>query len=170
MLKLDNNKFTVVSRNPSRRKADVHLRLTSMIDMFTILLVFLLKSYSAEGQIVTISKDLRLPNSTAEKPPVASPIIIITQDWMLLDDEKIIPIAQLVQQKSLTIDGLGQRLAQKRQLAENLGAMDASLGFKGNITIQGDKEIPFKILKKIMYTCGQEGYNNILLAVNQQDS
>jgi len=40
---------------------------------------------------------------------------------------------------------------------------------KGDITIQGDKEIPFRILKKIMYTCGQVGYNNIHLAVNKVD-
>jgi len=57
MLNLDSSKFNVVSRRP--RNVNLQLRLTSMIDMFTILLVFLLKSYSAEGQIVTIAKDLR---------------------------------------------------------------------------------------------------------------
>lgn len=169
MLNLDQNKFNLVPRDPNRRKVDVKLRLTSMIDMFTILLVFLLKSFSAEGQIVTISKDLRLPESTAKKPPVSSPIIITTQQWLLLDDERIAGISDIVRGQNLEIPRLRARLAEKRQLAENLGAMDASLGFRGNVTIQGDKEIPFKILKKIMYTCGQEGYNNILLAVNKQD-
>ncbi|MDQ7052348.1 MAG: hypothetical protein Q9P14_05455 [candidate division KSB1 bacterium] len=71
-----------------------------MIDMFTILLVFLLKSYSAEGQIITLSKDLRLPDSTAEKPPISSPIIMATQEWLLLDDEQIVPIDEIVNGKS----------------------------------------------------------------------
>ena len=168
MLNLDANKFTVVSRR-RRGQGDFRLRLTSMIDMFTILLVFLLKSYSAEGQIVTLSKDLRLPDSTAEKPPISTPIIIVTQEWLLLDDEQLVQIAEVARSKALEILPLKKRLQEKRALAERLGRMDAALGFKGNITIQGDREIPFRILKKIMYTCGRVGYNNILLAVNKQE-
>ena len=169
MLNLGSNKFSLVARVSRRNHGDLRLRLTSMIDMFTILLVFLLKSYSAEGQIITLSKDLRLPDSTAEKPPISTPIIMATQEWLLLDDEQIVPIDEIVNGKSLTIRPLQAKLAEKKAIAERLGQMDPSLGFKGNITIQGDKEIPFKILKKIMFTCGQVGYNNILLAVNKQE-
>ncbi|MDQ7065319.1 MAG: biopolymer transporter ExbD [candidate division KSB1 bacterium] len=169
MLNLGSNKFSLVARVSRRNHGDLRLRLTSMIDMFTILLVFLLKSYSAEGQIITLSKDLRLPDSTAEKPPISSPIIMATQEWLLLDDEQIVPIDEIVNGKSLTIRPLQAKLAEKKAIAERLGQMDPLLGFKGNITIQGDKEIPFKILKKIMFTCGQVGYNNILLAVNKQE-
>ncbi len=169
MLNLGSNKFSLVARVSRRNHGDLRLRLTSMIDMFTILLVFLLKSYSAEGQIITLSKDLRLPDSTAEKPPISSPIIMATQDWLLLDDEQIVPIDEVVNSKSLTIRPLQAKLAEKKAIAERLGQMDPSLGFKGNITIQGDREIPFKILKKIMFTCGQVGYNHILLAVNKQE-
>ena len=169
MLNLEPNKFTVASRNPRRGGSDFRLRLTSMIDMFTILLVFLLKSYSAEGQIVTLSKDLRLPDSTAEKPPISTPVIMVTQDWLLLDDEQLVRVTNIVKDKTLDIVPLRAKLTDKRTIAEKLGAMDASLGFKGNITIQGDREIPFRILKKIMFTCGQVGYNNILLAVNKQE-
>jgi biopolymer transport protein ExbD len=43
------------------------------------------------------------------------------------------------------------------------------MGFKGNVTIQGDREIPFGVLKKIMFTCGRVGFNNMLLAVNQEE-
>ncbi len=169
MLNLGSNKFSLVARVSRRNHGDLRLRLTSMIDMFTILLVFLLKSYSAEGQIITLSKDLRLPDSTAEKPPISTPIIMATQEWLLLDDEQIVTIDEIVNGKSLTIRPLQAKLAEKKAIAERLGQMDPSLGFKGNITIQGDKEIPFKILKKIMFTCGQVGYNNILLAVNKQE-
>ncbi|RMD95420.1 MAG: biopolymer transporter ExbD [Calditrichaeota bacterium] len=169
MLNLEANKFNVVSRNPRRGGSDFRLRLTPMIDMFTILLVFLLKSYSAEGQIVTISKDLRLPDSSAKKPPISTPIVIVTQEWILLDDEQLVRVVDISRDKGLEILPLKRKLAEKRTIAEKLGAMDPTLGFKGNVTIQGDREIPFQILKKIMFTCGQEGYNNILLAVNKQE-
>ncbi len=169
MLNLGTNKFSLVARVSRRNHSDFRLRLTSMIDMFTILLVFLLKSYSAEGQIVTLSKDLRLPDSTADKPPISSPIIMVTQEWLLLDGDQLVPLREVARGKTLAIPALQTKLQEKKTIAERLGQMDPTLGFKGNITIQGDREIPFKILKKIMFTCGQVGYNNILLAVNKQE-
>ena len=62
--------------NKRTKRGVFTLKLTSMIDMFTILLVFLLKSYSAEGQIVTLSKDLVLPESTSEMEPSSSVLIV----------------------------------------------------------------------------------------------
>ena len=145
------------------------MRLTSMIDMFTILLVFLLKSYSAEGQIITLTKDLRLPDSTAEQPPISTPIVKVTQQLILLDDEPVADLEETYRENNLEIPRLRRILSEKRIIAERLGERDPNLGFKGNITIQGDKAIEFRILKKIMYTCGQEGYNNIYLAVTRQE-
>ncbi|MCA9743535.1 MAG: biopolymer transporter ExbD [Deferribacteres bacterium] len=169
MLNLNTNKFALGSRRSKNRNNQVNLRLTSMIDMFTILLVFLLKSYSAEGQIITVTKDLRLPDSTAETPPISTPIVKVTQQTILLDDEPVADLRQTYQSKDLEIAGLSQLLADRKILAERLGNRDASLGFKGNVTIQGDREIEFRILKKIMFTCGKVGYNNIYLAVTKQE-
>ncbi|HHL71046.1 MAG TPA: biopolymer transporter ExbD [Bacteroidetes bacterium] len=169
MLNLGGDKFVLGSRR-TRRSADMRLRLTSMIDMFTILLVFLLKSYSAEGQIITVTDDLRLPDSTAEKPPASSPVVIVTDRMILLDGEAVASIAEVERlQKTLTIRNLRNGLAEKKEISEALGRENEALGFKGIVTIQGDREIPFRILKKIMVTCGQAGYSNILLAVNQKE-
>lgn len=166
---LNTNRFIVGSRRARTRNQPVQLRLTSMIDMFTILLVFLLKSYSAEGQIITITKDLRLPDSTAEQPPISSPIIKVTQNLIILDDEAVAELEPTYRENNLEIPALRRSLAEKRILAERLGERDPNLSFKGNVTIQGDRGIEFRILKKIMFTCGQEGYNNIYLAVTKQE-
>jgi biopolymer transport protein ExbD len=169
MLDLSTNKFVLGSRRVRNRNQLVSLRLTSMIDMFTILLVFLLKSYSAEGQIITLSEDLRLPDSTAELPPISTPIVKVTQQTILLDDVPVADIERTYKDNNLEIAGLGRLLSEKKIISERLGAKDANLGFKGNVTIQGDKEIEFRILKKIMFTCGKAGYNNIYLAVTKQE-
>ncbi len=168
MLNLGGDKFVLGSRR-SRRSGDMRLRLTSMIDMFTILLVFLLKSYSAEGQIITVTDDLRLPDSTAEKPPASSPVVIVTDRLILLDEEAVATIEEVERQKNLIIRNLKNGLSEKKEISEALGRENEALGFKGIVTIQGDREIPFRILKKIMVTCGQAGYSNILLAVNQKE-
>ena len=82
-----------------KKKATFSLKLTSLIDMMTILLVFLLKSYSAEGQIMNVSRDLRLPESTAEKIPKVASVVALTRDWVMLDGKPILEISQVVKDK-----------------------------------------------------------------------
>ncbi len=160
--------FVVRPRKP-KYSGSFTLRLTSMIDMFTILLVFLLQSFSAEGEIMSVSKDLHLPESSAQKPPRATPILVVTNEWLILDGRPVEKIAALKGRDDIVIHKLKRQLEEARAFSENLGALGANMGFKGEITIQGDRAIPFGILKKIMYTCGQVGYNNMLLAVNQEE-
>ncbi len=164
----NNPTFTVLPRKRKSYTAFT-LRLTSMIDMFTILLVFLLQSFSAEGELMTVSKDLKLPESTAQKPPRATPILVVTNEWLILDGKPVEKLAAIRGVDRIIIPKLQRRLQEARAFSEKLGALDSKIGFKGEITIQGDREIPFEILKKIMYTCGQVGYNNMLLAVHQEE-
>ncbi|HDL78199.1 MAG TPA: hypothetical protein ENH09_01345, partial [Bacteroidetes bacterium] len=60
-------------------------------------------------------------------------------------------------------------LKAKRLISERLSTLDAKMKFRGEITIQGDKDIPFQLLKKVMYTCGQVGYNAMQLAVLKKE-
>lgn len=165
----EEDKLFIVKPRRSKSISSFTLKLTPMIDMFTILLVFLLKSFSMEGEIMSVAKDLRLPESTAQTPPKASPILVITNEWIILDGKPVEKVATALAQNRNIITNLGQQLHNIRQFSERLGQYDTKMGFKGDITIQGDKEIPFELLKKIMFTCGQQGFNNMLLAVNQED-
>ncbi|MCA9732254.1 MAG: biopolymer transporter ExbD [Deferribacteres bacterium] len=164
MLNLSGNKFTLGARHRGRSKGSPSLRLTSMIDMFTILLVFLLKNFSAD-QIMTIREDLILPNSTAQKQPAQTPVIVVTDDLILLEDKPVARTDLVANSTSNDIPNLRAGLLEKKQIADALGRQNAAFSFKGQVTIQGDKEIPFRILKKIMVTCGVVGYSDILLAV-----
>ena len=150
---------------PRRRRHSFTLRLTSMIDVFTILLIFLLKNYSTEGQIMTTSKDIILPVSSATKAPTVSSIVMINSDWILVDGRPLESINKIINDNSLLLNNLYEDLKAKRILAESAAKLDERMVFRGEITIQGDENIPFQILKRVMYTCGQVGYNNILLAV-----
>ena len=168
MLNLGGSKFQLGARHRNRQKGSPSLRLTSMIDMFTILLVFLLKNFSA-GQIMTISDDLVLPASTAEKTPMQTPVIVVTDNFIVLDDENVASTAQVAQNENLEIPNLKAGLLEKKSISDALERQSAAFAFKGQITIQGDKEIPFRILKKIMVTCATVGYSDILLAVYKSE-
>ncbi len=159
---LHHHSFT---RKPRRRNYTFTLRLTSMIDIFTILLIFLLKNYSTEGQIMTTPKEINLPVSTATKVPSGSSIILISSEWIMVDGRPLESMNKITSDKKLLLNNLYEDLKAKRILAESVAKLDDRMAFRGEITVQGDENIPFLILKRVMYTCGQVGYNNILLAV-----
>ncbi|NOZ62683.1 MAG: hypothetical protein GXO74_13510 [Calditrichaeota bacterium] len=161
--------FHVVSSRRKKRQTSFALKLTSMIDMFTILLVFLLKSYSAEGQIMSVAPDLKLPNSTAQKTPETTSIIVVTNEMILLDGRSIAKVADVMRSNQLLIPALLNDLKMKRHISEKIGEIHTDIGFTGKISIQADKELPYLIIKKIMYTCGRIGFNDIMLAVNKPE-
>jgi biopolymer transport protein ExbD len=140
-----------------------------MIDMFTILLVFLLKSYSAEGQIMSVAPDLRLPESIAQKAPQTTSIIAITNDFILLDGKQVTTVSQVISNNKLLIPELLTELKKLRLLSEKVGEIHSNMGFTGTISLQGDRELPYLVIKKIMFTCGQIGYNDMLLTVIKPD-
>lgn len=134
--------------------------------MFTLILVFLLKSFSAEGEIMMLTDDLKLPESTSTKKPVVASIIAINHEFILLDGEQVIETAKVLRlAPEANLKELRQALATRRALAEGLGQVDEKMDFSGKINIQADKNVPYIIIKKVMMTCGKVGYNDMMLAV-----
>ena len=141
-----------------------------MIDMFTILLVFLLKSYSAEGEIMSVSPDLKLPESSAQKSPQTASIISVTSDLIMLDGHEVAKVSNIMRSNQNLIPRLLSELKTKKELSEKVKALSSSdINFNGKISIQGDRELPYIVIKKIMFTCGKIGYNDIMLAVTMPD-
>ena len=138
--------------------------------MFTILLVFLLKSYSAEGQIMTITQDLRLPESTSQQAPTTMSVIAITQEWILVDGRPVQRLDAVLSGEELVISSLQDELLRLREMSEGIGELSSNMrGFRGSIAIQGDRNVTFDLLKRIMLTCGRVGYNNMHLAVLEKE-
>lgn len=164
------NTFKLTQGSTRTKRGTFTLRLTSMIDMFTILLVFLLKSYSADGQIMTVAQDLRLPESTSQKQPAVMSVIALTTEWLLVDGRPIERLDVILNDDKMLIAPLAEELQRLRSLSEGMGELSSQMqGFQGNIAIQGDKDITFDLLKRIMLTCGRVGYNNMNLAVLEKE-
>ena len=114
---------------------------------------------------MSTSNDIILPVSTATKVPSASSIILISSEWIMVDGRPLESINKITNDKTLLLNNLYEDLKAKRILTESVANLDDRMAFRGEITVLGDENIPFLILKRVMYTCGQVGYNNILLAV-----
>jgi len=156
----------------ARSEGDVKLNITSMMDMFTIILVFLIKNYSTEGTIVAPADDLTLPKSTVEMRAKESLSLMVAQGSIAVEDRRVVDseaYAELVRQKEFkVIEPLRVVL---RKYADEARSLQERTGkpFSGSISIQGDTAIPYSVLTRIMYTCGQAGYPNMNLLVYRPD-
>lgn len=147
------------------------LQLTSMIDVFTILLVFLLKSYSTEGHLVTLAEAIRLPVSSAEQA-LHPAVRVAFNDRSLFVDESLVVedvTPYLAEPGNLLIEPLYEALTARAERAKEIAAVNPSFVFTGEVILQGDRTIPFRLLKKVIYTAGQAEYVNQSLAVLQKE-
>jgi len=144
------------------------VNLISMMDILTVLLLFLLKSYVA-GDVMVPAPGVHLPGSTADAPPPSSVVVAIARGEIMVGGEHAASMQEALQGEGLEIGPLSARLqaiqAQQDEIARLRGSKPDSVR---TVTIQGDRNIEFKVLQKVMYTLGQNGYENISLAVLQK--
>lgn len=143
----------------SRSRAP-ELSLVSLMDIFTILVFFLLVN-AGEVEVLPSPRGLVLPDSTAEQRTEATPVIMVTSTGIFLQGEKVADRAAVEQDAEQAIPALQAALAalQKSQSTPESRA----------VTIMGDKTIPYRLLRKVMLSCNQAEYDEIALAVIRRE-
>lgn len=160
----------IFSRRLRRRDRTVppKLNLTPMVDVFVVLLIFLLKSYSAEGNIQISDTHLELPTSTSTLHPEVTLTLTMTQEALYVEDKKVQDAKTVIENEDPLIQALARELEFQVRRAKFLGGLSQEDEFIGRVTILGDRKLPFSALEKVMYTCSTQGFPNIALAVSQQ--
>jgi len=156
---------------PSRRKKHLsldkdELNLNSMMDMMTIILLFLLKTYSTTGQILTPSEDLKLPFSASNEQPKKELSVSVTRHAILVGADILMELKDLPQDENL-IRPLFARLS---QLAKEAQEDEVRYGkpFNHEVIVQADENTSFQVLVKVLYTCGQSEFNKLRLLTYQE--
>lgn len=151
-----------------RSQASGSVNLISMMDILTVLLLFLLKSY-VSGEVMVPPPGVRLPNSTADQSPQSSLVVAIDDNQILIGGDRVTSIPEVVSNPNMEIAPLAAQLQIARQQQDELAKRRGEGEIKTRAaTIQGDKEIEFRVLQKVMYTLNQNGYESIALAVLQK--
>lgn len=138
------------------------LNMVSLMDIFTILVFFLLVN-ATSAEILPSPKDVTLPSSSAEKLPKKNLVIAVNKETISLQGVAIASVKQTMKSKKQTIKPLFNAL--KKISIKTKGLVD-----KKGVTIMGDKDIPYALLKKIMLTCSGAKFTNLSFAVNQKQS
>jgi biopolymer transport protein ExbD len=155
-----------MERHHKRRKGGGAINLVSMMDIFTILVFFLLVS-SGEVEELPSTKDVRLPDSIAEERARESVVVLVTDDAVLVQGEPVANVADIMSSDAIVIPELKEALESQTARVLETTTHDDIAGRE--VTIMGDREIPYKLLKKIMATCTAADYGQLSLAVLQKD-
>lgn len=148
------------------------LLITPLVDMFVIIVLFLIANFSATGDVLMMSKDIVLPEAANVQDVQLVPVVMISMSEVSVSGTVIGRSDDLSREEYLNIPALEEKLRDMRKQYEDLHAYakDSEGGFKGDINIQAHKEVQFKIIKRVMFSCASAGYNNINFATMQLGS
>ena len=147
----------------ARHGSGLDMNLVSLIDVFTILIFFLLSNSGVE---TLPAASVHLPESSAKKDPKETVVVVVNGSEITVDGRKVADVASLASATDDLIPGLKSELdiLSARPIAQSENASQAH-----SVTIMGDKDIPYQLLRKVMYTAAVADYTNVSFAVNRRE-
>jgi biopolymer transport protein ExbD len=147
----------------ARNHSGLDMNLVSLIDIFTILIFFLMSSTGVE--VLSTSSAIKLPESTVEKAPRETIIVTVSGSDILVGGRKVANVVDAMGTEGDLIAALKAELdlqAGRQVLRKENEAQSKA------VTIMGDKDIPYKLLRKVMYTAARANFSNVSFAVTQK--
>jgi biopolymer transport protein ExbD len=141
------------------------LNLTSLMDVFTILVFFLLVN-SASTEVLSSPKQIALPASAIEQKPRETVVIFLSPTEVTVQGELVALVEDIMATDTQNIETIGAKLAEVNRSV--IGLSTQAVADSREVTILADKSVPFSVVKKVMSTCTSQGFERISLAVIQK--
>ena len=154
-----------IKRMGRNRLKITKMNLTSLMDVFTILVFFLLVN-SGSVEVVEAPKDVKLPESRMESKPRETVVISISPEEVLVQGKLVAYVEDILGNKENAVDPINARLAELKESV--IGINTKTVAASQEVTILADRSVPFTVVKTVMSTCTAEGYENVSLAVIQK--
>lgn len=151
-----------IKRMSRNRIKITKMNLTSLMDVFTILVFFLLVN-SGSVELVEAPKDVRLPESFEESKPRETVVIAVSPETVMVQGHVVANVADILDDKEASLEPLAVRLANLKESV--IGSATMTVAESQEVTILADKSVPFIVVRKVMSACTGEGYENVSLAV-----
>jgi len=152
-----------MQHNHMRFLKPAKLNLVSLMDIFTILVFFLLVN-SGDSELLKVSKHIRLPDSVAEMRPESTVTVTVTESDIIVDGRPVATMDEVLGSNGM-IPGLAKELDYLASKRTELSEEEKTNGMA--LTILGDHTIPYEILKRVMVTCARSNYRNLSMAVSR---
>jgi biopolymer transport protein ExbD len=149
------------------KATNAEINVVSMVDMMTMLVIFLLQQFSATGEVLFMQKDIKLPEAQHGQAIEVAPVVAISATQVVVTGQKVAEVADLDRDPGyLNIPALEERLREEKKRWDFMHQQDPDRdkNWKGDVNIQADVKVPFRLVKRVMYSCNQVGYFNINFA------
>jgi len=143
-----------------------HMVLVPFIDMMTILVVFLLL-HTADVDLLPNTQDITIPQSVSDVKPRETLVVMLTRDSVYVGGERVASLAEVGTSEATVFEPLKAALLSKSQRV--LGGAEGQSVAGREVTIMGDREVPYSVLKKIMATCTSADFGKVSLAVIEKE-
>lgn len=156
-----------IKRMSRNRVKVTKMNLTALMDVFTILVFFLLIN-SGSVEVMEAPKTMVLPESTVESKPRETVVIFVSEVDVIVQGKLVMQVADIMDSAASTMEPITDRLAELQGIV--IGRSTQMAAGSQEVTILADKAVPFNVIQKIMSTCTGQGYYQVSLAVIQKAS
>jgi biopolymer transport protein ExbD len=150
-----------------RKATNADLNVVPMVDMMTMLVIFLLQQFSATGEVLYMQKDIKLPEAQHGQAIEVAPVVAISAEQVVVSGQKVADVRDLDGDAALlNINALEERLRDEKKRWDFIhqNDPDRDKNWKGDVNIQADLKVPFRVLKRVMFSAAQAGYYNVNFA------
>lgn len=150
-----------------KKQTGMALQLTSLVDVFSTLVLFLLNSFSSSGELMFMQKDITLPDSTqCQQLNEQGPVVSLLKDEILVQGEPVVKMADLDEAEP-GIPDLTERLTKIRERDEKLVGRDPGQPYDGHVLIQADIKADFLMVRKTIFSVNEAGWTHLQFAVSE---
>ncbi|GAB4009495.1 MAG: hypothetical protein Fur0010_00180 [Bdellovibrio sp.] len=163
-------KRSIRFRGRRQKIAGIDIDITSLLDILTIMLVFLLQSYNSSGVIFSVPKEIKLPNSESLNMNTSGVNVHATKDKIWVDDKEVLNLSKgdrrYLDQGNRRIIPLYSELVNKKQTIKRVASQAPNAApFSGIVNLILDKSLTYSEVKRIMYTCAEAGFRQYKFVV-----
>jgi biopolymer transport protein ExbD len=149
------------------KSMNAEIPLVPFIDFLIVLVVFLLISFSASGELLAQKPNLTMPKAANVVTLEIAPVIAIDSVVVTLDGRRMADTATLA--SSPKVERIEQMIQDLETLKRNWSILHPQEPFPGQVVLQADVDTDFRVVKKIMFSAAQAGYANVSFAVNRAE-
>jgi len=154
-----------IKRMSRNRSKVTKMNLTSLMDVFTILVFFLLVN-SGSVEVMEAPKEVQLPEAKVEQKPRETVVIFVSPEEVLVQGTAVARVQDILDTQGSTIEPIAARLAELKKRV--VGPATKEVAESQEVTILADRSVPFTVIKRIMTSCTGQGYGQVSLAVIQK--
>jgi biopolymer transport protein ExbD len=148
-----------------RKATNAELNVVPLVDMMTMLVIFLLQQFSSTGEVLYMQKDIKLPDAHHGQVIELAPVVTISANEVTVVGKKVVDIADLERDTGyLNIPGVEEILRDEKKKWDYLHQNDPTARWEGVVNVQADRAVPFRTVKRVMHSCGVAGYFNLNFA------